>query len=104
MLIQVLQTTYENFRYHYYLRTNPYNRGLVQNFIESLCSRIPSSKNNFRAKAKEDSAAFTSSRSMGRVRNPPKMSVDLEMGIKRQAVGVEDMEDILPLSFFYPTF
>ncbi|KAM0890339.1 hypothetical protein ACQ4PT_027143 [Festuca glaucescens] len=93
-LISTNQTTYENFRYRYDLRTNPYNRGLVQNFVETLCSRIPSSRNNFRAKAKEDSAAFTSSLSMGRVLSPPKMSVDLEMGTKRQAVAVEDMQDI----------
>lgn len=89
-----MQTTYENFRYRYDRRSNPYNRGLVQNFIEILCSRIPSSRNNFRAKANEDSAAFASTLSMGRVLSPPKMSVDLEMGTKRQAVGAEDMEDL----------
>lgn len=93
-LISTNQTTYENFRYRYDRRTNPYNLGLLQNFIETLCSRIPSSRNNFRAKAKEDSAAFTSSLSMGRVLSPPKMSMDLEMGTKRQAVAVEDMEDL----------
>ncbi|XP_044431228.1 protein S-acyltransferase 8 isoform X4 [Triticum aestivum] len=88
------KTTYEKFRYRYDRRSNPYNRGLVQNFIEILCSRIPSSRNNFRAKANEDSAAFASTLSMGRVLSPPKMSVDLEMGTKRQAVGAEDMEDL----------
>ncbi|KAF7108664.1 hypothetical protein CFC21_109088 [Triticum aestivum] len=93
-LISTNQTTYENFRYRYDRRSNPYNRGLVQNFIEILCSRIPSSRNNFRAKANEDSAAFASTLSMGRVLSPPKMSVDLEMGTKRQAVGAEDMEDL----------
>jgi len=55
---------------------------------------VPSSKHNFRAKVKDDSSAFTSSLSMGRVLSPPKMSVDLEMGMKRQAVAAEDLEDL----------
>lgn len=65
-----------------------------QNFIDVLFSRVPSSKNNFREKVKEDSAAFTSTLSMGRVLSPAKMSVDLEMGMKRQAVAAEDLEDL----------
>jgi palmitoyltransferase ZDHHC9/14/18 len=89
-----LQTTYENFRYRYDRKTNPHNRGLVQNFVEILCSKVPSSKHNFRAKVKEDSATFTSSLNMGRVLSPPKMSVDLEMGMKRQAVAAEELEDL----------
>nr|CAB3483665.1 unnamed protein product [Digitaria exilis] len=90
----VRQTTYENFRYRYDRKTNPYNLGVVQNFMDILFSRVPSSKNNFRAKVMEDSAAFTSSLSMGRVLSPAKMSVDLEMGMKRQAVAAEDLEDL----------
>lgn len=31
---------------------------------------------------------------MGRVLSPPKMSVGLEMGMKRQAVDAEDLEDL----------
>ncbi|PAN36471.1 hypothetical protein PAHAL_6G286300 [Panicum hallii] len=93
-LISTNQTTYENFRYRYDRKTNPYNLGATQNFIDILFSRIPSSKNNFRAKVKEDSATFTTSLSMGRVLSPPKMSVDLEMGTKRQAVAAEDLEDL----------
>ena len=89
-----MQTTYENFRYRYDRKTNPYNLGVTQNFIDILFSRIPSSENNFRAKVKEDSATFTTSVSMGRVLSPPKMSVDLEMGMKRQAVAAEDLEDL----------
>ncbi|KAG2580352.1 hypothetical protein PVAP13_6NG335900 [Panicum virgatum] len=93
-LISTNQTTYENFRYRYDRKTNPYNLGVTQNFIDILFSRIPSSENNFRAKVKEDSATFTTSVSMGRVLSPPKMSVDLEMGMKRQAVAAEDLEDL----------
>ncbi|CAL5000012.1 unnamed protein product [Urochloa decumbens] len=93
-LVSTNQTTYENFRYHYDRKTNPYNLGVGRNFIDVLFSRVPSSKNNFRAKVKEDSATFTSSLSMGRVLSPAKMSVDLEMGMKRQAVAAEDLEDL----------
>jgi len=92
-LISTNQTTYENFRYRYDRKTNPYNLGVAQNFIGILFSRIPNSKNNFRAKV-EDSATFTTSLSMGWVLSPPKMSVDLEMGMKRQAVAAEDLEDL----------
>ncbi|XP_022740568.1 probable protein S-acyltransferase 7 isoform X3 [Durio zibethinus] len=43
-------TTYENFRYRYDRRANPYNKGVVENFKETFCSSIPLSKNNFRVK------------------------------------------------------
>lgn len=49
-LISTNQTTYENFRYRYDRRINPYNKGVVGNFKEIFFSSIPSSKNNFRAK------------------------------------------------------
>ncbi|CAK9175149.1 unnamed protein product [Ilex paraguariensis] len=49
-LISTNQTTYENFRYRYDRRANPYNQGIVENFKEILCTSIPLSKNNFRAK------------------------------------------------------
>ncbi|KAL6644449.1 hypothetical protein ACP70R_016057 [Stipagrostis hirtigluma subsp. patula] len=93
-LISTNQTTYENFRYHYDRKTNPFNRGLGRNFKEILFSRVPSSKHNFRATIKDDYATFTSSLSLGHVRSPPKMSVDLEMGMKRQAVAADELEDL----------
>ncbi|KAJ0112237.1 hypothetical protein Patl1_03081 [Pistacia atlantica] len=49
-LISTNQTTYENFRYRYDRRINPYNKGVMGNFKEIFFSSIPSSKNNFRAK------------------------------------------------------
>ena len=49
-LISTNQTTYENFRYRYDRRANPYNKGVVDNFKEIFFSSIPSSKNNFREK------------------------------------------------------
>lgn len=48
-----LQSTYENFRYQYSRRANPYNKGIVRNFLEIFCSSIPASKNNFRAKVQK---------------------------------------------------
>ncbi|XAR58311.1 Protein S-acyltransferase [Bertholletia excelsa] len=53
-LISTNQTTYENFRYRYDRRANPYNKGVVQNFQEIFCTSIPPSKNNFRAKVPKD--------------------------------------------------
>ncbi|EPS66142.1 hypothetical protein M569_08636, partial [Genlisea aurea] len=43
------QSTYENFRYRYNSRVNPYNKGVIRNFTETFCSRIPPSKNDFQA-------------------------------------------------------
>uniref|UniRef100_A0A1J3CAU8 S-acyltransferase n=1 Tax=Noccaea caerulescens TaxID=107243 RepID=A0A1J3CAU8_NOCCA len=48
-LISTNQTTYENFRYSYDRRSNPHNKGLVDNFKEIFYSAIPPSKNDFRA-------------------------------------------------------
>ncbi|KAH0461463.1 hypothetical protein IEQ34_009038 [Dendrobium chrysotoxum] len=95
-LICTNQTTYENFRYRYDKKTNPHNLGCAQNVYEIFFSRIPSSKNNFRAKVKDNSAIFTSSRSIGPTLSPdmPKKSADLEMGVKRQTVAEEELDDI----------
>jgi palmitoyltransferase ZDHHC9/14/18 len=53
-LISTNQTTYENFRYRYDRRVNPYNRGIVNNFMEIFFSPISPSKNNFRARVSRD--------------------------------------------------
>lgn len=92
-----MQTTYENFRYRYKIKMNPYNRGCFHNIAEIFCSKIPRSKHNFREKVKGDSSsAFTNSTiSLGHPMSPemPKTRYDVEMG-KRQAVGAEDLEDL----------
>ncbi|KAK4414109.1 putative protein S-acyltransferase 7 [Sesamum alatum] len=54
-LISTNQSTYENFRYQYSRRANPYNRGIVGNFMEVFWSSVPASKNNFRAKVQKKS-------------------------------------------------
>ncbi|XP_043726207.1 probable protein S-acyltransferase 7 [Telopea speciosissima] len=96
-LICTNQTTYENFRYRYDRKMNPHNLGWVWNVREVFFSKIPSSKNKFRAKVKEgSSSAFITSLSIGHVMSPemPKRSFDIEMGGKRQAVAAEEFEDI----------
>lgn len=64
--------------------------------MEIFFSKIPISKNHFRAKIKGDaSSVFTTSISMRHAMSPemPKTSFDIESG-KRQAVAVEDFEEI----------
>lgn len=82
-LISTNQTTYENFRYRYDRRANPYNKGVVENFKEIFCSTIPPSKNNFRAKVPPEPAL--PSRSVGAGFMSPNMGKavdDIEMGRK----------------------
>ncbi|GJP37981.1 hypothetical protein CLOM_g22424 [Closterium sp. NIES-68] len=56
------QTTYENFRSRYDKKPNPYTRGCYNNVGEALCSEIPPSRNNFRAKAAEAEFAISEPR------------------------------------------
>ncbi|KAH7522594.1 hypothetical protein FEM48_Zijuj07G0155200 [Ziziphus jujuba var. spinosa] len=42
-------TTYENFRYRYDKKENPFRNGILGNFGEVFCSKIPPSLINFRA-------------------------------------------------------
>ncbi|XP_051116437.1 probable protein S-acyltransferase 7 isoform X2 [Andrographis paniculata] len=60
-LISTNQSTYENFRYRYSMRSNPYNKGIIANFMEIFCSSIPPSKNKFRAKVLKKPAVQTPS-------------------------------------------
>uniref|UniRef100_A0A5B7BT14 S-acyltransferase n=1 Tax=Davidia involucrata TaxID=16924 RepID=A0A5B7BT14_DAVIN len=53
-LISTNQTTYENFRYRYDRRDNPYNKGVIENFKEIFFTSIPLSKNKFRAKVPKE--------------------------------------------------
>eukprot|EP00268_Persea_americana_P007248 TRINITY_DN1266_c0_g4_i1.p1 TRINITY_DN1266_c0_g4~~TRINITY_DN1266_c0_g4_i1.p1 ORF type:complete len:423 (-),score=49.94 TRINITY_DN1266_c0_g4_i1:450-1718(-) len=95
-LICTNQTTYENFRFRYDRKMNPYNHGCARNFMEIFFRSTPKSKNNFRARVTEDSSTFNPSLSMGRVLSPEiaKTSFDVEMGGKRHAVAAEEFEDI----------
>lgn len=87
-LISTNQTTYENFRYRYDWRANPYNKGVIQNFKEIFCTTIPPSKNNFRAKVPREPKMPSRSAGGGFVSpNMGKAVEDIEMG--RKAVWSE---------------
>ncbi|KAJ8759404.1 hypothetical protein K2173_006924 [Erythroxylum novogranatense] len=95
-LIFTNQTTYENFRYHYNQKTNPYNLGCVGNIVEIFFSKIPKSKNKFRENVKVNATLVSAtSMPMGHALSSEmlKLSLDSEIG-KRQAVVDEDLEDI----------
>ncbi|KAJ7013754.1 probable protein S-acyltransferase 7 isoform X1 [Populus alba] len=82
-LISTNQTTYENFRYRYDRRANPFYKGLVENFKEIFCSSIPPSKNNFRAKVPQEPALPTRTLVGGFMSpNMGKAVGDIEMGRK----------------------
>ncbi|KAG9133549.1 hypothetical protein Leryth_016505 [Lithospermum erythrorhizon] len=53
-LISTNQSTYENFRYRYDQRVNPYDMGVFRNFLDTFFTSIPPSKNNFRAKVQKE--------------------------------------------------
>lgn len=76
------QTTYENFRYQYDRKMNPYNVGIFRNCMEVFCSRKPRSRNDFRALVRNDSPvnSYTGATS------------DLEMG-RRRGFDADDFED-----------
>ncbi|ONM03354.1 putative protein S-acyltransferase 7 [Zea mays] len=97
------QTTYENFRYRYDRRDNPYNRGTLNNFLEIFCTAIPPSKNNFRARVTVEQG-LQQTRSQSRGFMSPSMGKptigELEMGRKpvvpwdepRTAADIRDLE------------
>lgn len=54
------QTTYENFRYRYDKKENPFNRSFFKNVRELFFAKIPPSLVNFRAWATDDDFSFRS--------------------------------------------
>ncbi|KAG0452624.1 hypothetical protein HPP92_025288 [Vanilla planifolia] len=111
-LIGTNQTTYENFRYRYDRRANPYNLGLTANFKDIFFTSIPASKNKFRAKVQLDqglqprpSAGGFMSPNMGKgigdietgrkamtwgANEANSAIVDTEASLSRDAVGEKD--------------
>jgi palmitoyltransferase ZDHHC9/14/18 len=97
-----MQTTYENFRYRYDGKTNPYNKGCMKNLIETLFSKAPKSKLNLREKIHDDSIIFASSHSLetstvDSSADVAKTSFDLEIAApadKRTGVLLEEFDDI----------
>ncbi|ERN06254.1 probable protein S-acyltransferase 7 isoform X1 [Amborella trichopoda] len=82
-LISTNQTTYENFRYRYDRRANPYNLGVVNNFKEIFFSEMTPSKNKFRARVPEEEGS--TGLGLGQARVGPAGFVSPNMG--RATVG-----------------
>ncbi|MCO5597223.1 hypothetical protein L7F22_051299 [Adiantum nelumboides] len=102
-LMSTNQTTYENFRYRYDKKINPFNQSVLRNVWEILCSSIPPSKVDFRAQAPAEAAGFGSLNSQQRARDDMdamglksgKRRGDMEMGEKAwMAKPVKGMEDV----------
>lgn len=93
------QTTYENFRYRYDRRANPYNKGVVNNFKEIFCISIPSSKNDFRAMVPNEPALPARSVGGGFMNQTlGKPTDDIEMGRKavwEMNAGMDDSDNQL---------
>ncbi|KAK1256772.1 putative S-acyltransferase [Acorus gramineus] len=95
-LISTNQTTYENFRYRYDKRENPYNKGLLRNFKELFFTRIPPSLNNFRSWVIDEQIEVGSATpSTGIDMISPKEKIDIEMGSKFMMGGNESIPSIL---------
>ncbi|KAL6890240.1 hypothetical protein ACP4OV_009003 [Aristida adscensionis] len=109
-LVCTNQTTYENFRYRYERKSNPFNRGVAANLVEIFLSPIPPSRNDFRAKVTLDPAAAAAfyyslgplsseSRASFYTRGSlsfdmTKASFDLNYSAKRTSVASSDFGDI----------
>ncbi|KAE8659916.1 putative protein S-acyltransferase 7 [Hibiscus syriacus] len=92
-LISTNQSTYENFRYRYDRRENPYNKGFIQNFMEIFCAGIPPSKTNFRAKIPMEHAILPRTVNGGFISpNKGKDIGDVEMG--KKPVWAEALREI----------
>lgn len=92
----MVQTTYENFRYRYDNKVNPYNQGCASNFNEIFCTKVPASKNRFRSRVQEvnqgQMGAPQVTREMGEVQGPGAGKVpDVEQGYKATWPNAEEM-------------
>ncbi|KAG0466631.1 hypothetical protein HPP92_018211 [Vanilla planifolia] len=88
-LISTNQTTYENFRYHYDKKDNPFNKGILNNFKEVFFSKIEPSMNNFRAPALEEVAQNgLYAPHLGMDVNSASEKMDIEMGGNMQIATV----------------
>ncbi|MED6204762.1 putative protein S-acyltransferase 4 [Stylosanthes scabra] len=95
-LICTNQTTYENFRYQYDRRGNPYNKGSLGNIGETLCSRIQPSRNKFRSFVVEEEHrphSLSPNHMDGML--TPKEKIDIEMGSMRADGGGIPIPDLL---------
>ncbi|KAL8493612.1 hypothetical protein ACS0TY_024698 [Phlomoides rotata] len=81
-LISTNQTTYENFRYRYDRKENPYSQGMMKNIKESLFSKPVPSMVNFREWVIQEDNSFADSISQRYCGDivKPNGKIDLELG------------------------
>lgn len=83
MLSLLWQTTYENFRYRYDKKENPYKRGLLKNVKEVFFAKIPPSQLDLRAMVpEEDDMTIASNGSEYQSEYGSSVRCDTEMGGK----------------------
>lgn len=92
--VTILQTTYENFRYRYDKKENPYGKGLFKNLYELFFARIPPPMINFRDWAPEepDEEVGSIASELDRTFGPRGDKYDMEMeigGCKNSKVGLQ---------------
>ncbi|KAJ3676574.1 hypothetical protein LUZ60_003986 [Juncus effusus] len=82
-LISTNQTTYENFRYRYDKKENPYNKGIFANIADVFFSKMPKSLNKFRSWVTEEAPEMVpvTPHTAAAINNvATKEKIDLEMG------------------------
>lgn len=89
-----MQTTYENFRYRYDKKENPYNKGMMKNFEEIFFSKIPPPMLDFRALVQEDEIMVREAMDHGFFEGP-KEKIDIEMGNKVSEDNLLTLPEIL---------
>lgn len=93
-LICTNQTTYENFRYRYDKKENPYHMGMRRNLLEVFLSKIPPSLNDFRGIVNEDENMVIEATSSDAGRTS-KEKIDIEMGNKYSESSGISLPEIL---------
>ncbi|KAI9093684.1 hypothetical protein K1719_027133 [Acacia pycnantha] len=86
-LISTNQTTYENFRYRYDKKENPYRQGILKNFLELSFSKIPRSAINFRAWVTDDTEHESAASNLERGLMNSKQKFNMDMGTKNDKDG-----------------
>ncbi|GLT77823.1 hypothetical protein SLA2020_493800 [Shorea laevis] len=96
-LICTNQTTYENFRYRYDKKDNPYSKGTLRNLGEIFFSKIPPSLNNFRSFVEEDEYMVVGpvTPNFGVDNGSSKEKIDIEMGGKHGENSAYPLPEIL---------
>uniref|UniRef100_J3N5T4 S-acyltransferase n=1 Tax=Oryza brachyantha TaxID=4533 RepID=J3N5T4_ORYBR len=87
-LISTNQTTYENFRYRYDKKDNPYRKSIAANFVEVFFTKIPPPQSNFRSWIGEgalEAGFYTPYIALDLT--SPREKIDVEMGSKEILVG-----------------